>query len=492
MKCLFAMLAGLWLATLTGYSRPADSKIADTLTITVQTPDGRPATNATVVCIDSKTRGALMDTNIQGGSERFQTDDHGRFTFSLDKGDLAFMVATDTGFGLGQIRDLTNEQTLVVQPWGRIAGTRTNRGRPVAGQSIMLVLDGGCVDDPQHLGVFDEAKTDAQGHFTFDHVPYLNLALMELERSQTMLGILRRIAVNPGQTKPVQITTDGRTIVGEVEYDKGLTNIPGPLSCDVDLTALAGHHAVLPPIPAESDTPEKRVQWYADTFDLAVASQVSGFLPPDQEGTDFSVQPDGSLISEVKVAPGTYWLNGDLAQNRKPVARINQFVDIPPDQPGDTNDVYDIGKVLVKPLMTVGSPAPDFDVPNLDGKRLKLSDFRGKYVLLDFWATWCVPCIYEIPNLLDTRDAYGKDSRFVMVSLDLDDDPAAPKTFTVRHDMDWTMAFLGDWDQDKVTKMYEIEGIPSIWLIGPDGKIIARDLRGPAIKETVAEALKSK
>ena len=76
-----------------------------------------------------------------------------------------------------------------------------------------------------------------------------------------------------------------------------------------------------------------------------------------------------------------------------------------------------------------------------------------------------------------------------MISLSLDPDPAAPRKFARIHDIGWTQGFLGDWSDDKVTQKYGVFGIPSIFLIGPDGKILATDLRGAKIKEAVAKAL---
>jgi hypothetical protein len=76
-----------------------------------------------------------------------------------------------------------------------------------------------------------------------------------------------------------------------------------------------------------------------------------------------------------------------------------------------------------------------------------------------------------------------------ILSLSLDSDPAAPRKFSRNHDLAWTQGFLGDWSNDKVTPTYGVESIPAILLVGPDGRVVATQLRGAKIKEAVAAAL---
>ncbi|GAC1449808.1 MAG: hypothetical protein NVSMB9_33870 [Isosphaeraceae bacterium] len=162
------------------------------------------------------------------------------------------------------------------------------------------------------------------------------------------------------------------------------------------------------------------------------------------------------------------------------------------------NWVLDDGELLIaqRTLETgvlgdveVGDPAPPLAAKTLDGKSLKLEDYRGRYVLLDYWATWCTPCVAELPDLKEVHAAFGNDKRFVMIGLSLDEETDAPRKFVTERGIPWVQVSLGSGSDNSVARDYGVQSIPATFLIGPDGKVIAKGMRGKQIKEVVARAL---
>lgn len=131
---------------------------------------------------------------------------------------------------------------------------------------------------------------------------------------------------------------------------------------------------------------------------------------------------------------------------------------------------------------------PDFKTNDISGQTLKLSEFKGKIVLLDFWATWCPPCRVEIPNLLEIYRQF-KNKNFVLISVSLDRDIPLARQFVKEKEMNW-LHVIDRESSSSIASLYEIEYIPATFIIDGKGKIVARNLRGAELKNTIAALLK--
>ncbi|MFA6544660.1 MAG: TlpA disulfide reductase family protein [Limisphaerales bacterium] len=138
--------------------------------------------------------------------------------------------------------------------------------------------------------------------------------------------------------------------------------------------------------------------------------------------------------------------------------------------------------------LVAGSKFPDFTEKDLAGKPLSIARFKGKVVLVDFWATWCGPCVGELPNVLKAYEKYHAKG-FEIVGISLDSDRAKLDSFLAERKMTWPQYFDGKGWQTKLAGVYGVHSIPATYLLDGEGKIIAKDLRGEALEEAVAKAL---
>jgi peroxiredoxin len=137
----------------------------------------------------------------------------------------------------------------------------------------------------------------------------------------------------------------------------------------------------------------------------------------------------------------------------------------------------------------INKQAPEFSLPDVNGKTITLSSFKGKYVLVDFWASWCLPCRKENPNVVQAYNKYkNKNFTILGVSLDKEKDDWLGAIETDK--LSWTqVSDLQEWNSAAVST-FNFTGIPFNILVDPEGKIIAQSLRGDSLEEKLEEILK--
>lgn len=153
------------------------------------------------------------------------------------------------------------------------------------------------------------------------------------------------------------------------------------------------------------------------------------------------------------------------------------------------NEYFKRVKASMPQPTEIGDPAPELSLENMEGKNVTLSSFKGKYVLVDFWASWCGPCRGENPNVVAAYNKF-KNKNFTILGVSLDNNKDAWQKAVTKDGLPWThVSDLKGW-QSGAAATYSVHSIPANFLLDPTGKIIAKNLRGSELESKLAEFLK--
>lgn len=469
-------------------------------------PDGAPAAGAEVV-LCTASAGAYIRNGVNeprtGNAPTVQTDAEGRFSFP-PQGD-AYLIAVIHEQGYGQVRQEQFEQAAEVklEAWGRIEGRVMIGSKPGAGVGTALNINEPYERNRPRLTFHYEGQADNEGRFVFERV-----RPGEVQAARTITldrGRFRTVSyshgtpvmVRPGQTAQVTLGGTGRPVVGRVV-------MPSEGAPESGWTFERGNLSLTEPeirYPDDWDdmTAEQRQAWfqqYVKTEEYKATQRSRRYYPlmVEADGT-FRVEdvPSGSYtlsIAAVRSPMG----NTPFGGRNEPVGSAVVEVVIPEMPGGRSDEPLDLGTRTMRVIRRakVGEPAPLFEVKTLDGKPLRLADYKGKYVLVVFWYPGQPQIEVEMAKLKPIYAALQQESRFAMIGVSLETRAKTTQRFVQKNELKWVQGYLQDWTTAGAVSDYEMQQMPSLWLIGPDGKVLEKQPAIETLRATVGKALEGK
>jgi len=232
----------------------------------------------------------------------------------------------------------------------------------------------------------------------------------------------------------------------------------------------------------------KTVAWKTPEADLAPELKELDAIYAQHQGGNAE-----DLASVLMLKATVYWSVVD--ESEKGIAVVRQIKkDYPNTSVGRDADriissiqQHEEGRKIRRALAD-GTKFPDFAEKDLQGNPLSVAKYKGKLVLVDFWATWCGPCVGELPSVIKAYNKHHADG-FEIIGISLDMDEQKLKSFLKTKEIPWAQYFDGKGWQNKLAAKYGIGSVPATFLLDRQGKIIGQDLRGEALEEALTKAL---
>jgi beta-lactamase regulating signal transducer with metallopeptidase domain/thiol-disulfide isomerase/thioredoxin len=458
---------------------------------------GRPIKDASVYLATSsqnlndwpegEERGAVPN------SQKVLTDRQGRFAFPAQFERYAIVVVHDRGYAEVHLEPGQQPGELALKAWAQVEGRLVHAGQPVPAAWITCAPLRILNESLPHIQDGFSVKTDRDGRFVFPRVPPVKANV------RAQLSVWGDYPFSSSQSVPLDLQPGQKARVdlgGEGTLVRGRVVLSGDAASKIDLHKSLNW--LLRRAPGIEPPPEVRASGLSarNGWNNAWTSTREGLAFIETLHTYFVVlDPDGRFqisgvpAGDYDLALQLYEPPGDGCLVSPVGSRIVRFT-LPEDAARGAR--FDLGEIPVRVALgpRVGDPAPDFTATMLSGQTVTLSRLRGRYVLLDFWATWCGPCVANLPALARFHDTFAASRQVTVLGLNLDDDPDEARSFLRSHNLSWTQAHLGGraGGKDDVLSLYAISSIPTYILIGPDGKLIHRGDNLDEIARTLRQA----
>lgn len=456
-------------------------------------PDGRPAADAAVY-LATYTQELDIQNHNDGDSDLFvrKTNANGSFSFPAQYEPYALIVIDDAGYM--DIQCWPDEQPgeLQLRPWARVEGRLMHGAAPVPGQRVTL--------RPLHPRFFPQPwinetfwqTTDQNGRFVFERVPPVKCALSGYLTVWDEFPFTSSESVSldlqPGENRTIDLNGEGAEVTGRVVLS-GRTR--REIDLNYSLNYLVALRDGIEPPPAVA---EKGFDWrngWSDAWTSSpeglsyLATLHQYFVKLNRDGTfHISGVPPGEYELALKIyePPDGGCLVEPVATQQIRFAVTDEHV----------TTGLDLGELKVEAFLgpEPGEPAPNFTFETPEGATRSLSDLQGKYVLIDFWATWCAPCVAKLPVVRELHDEFAGEN-LVVLGMNLDADKEKARQFVSDHELSWTQGFLGEWSESTVPVQYGISSIPVYVLIGPDGTFLHKGYDAAELRGMLGERVKT-
>jgi hypothetical protein len=341
------------------------------------------------------------------------------------------------------------------------------------------------------------ATTDAGGHFAFERVAPGDSWLAWEPKGRQPRSLRHTLAeVEPGKTLEIDIGGKGRPVIGHVAtVPSNAPNEKITWSNTRKQSASASYANTLGtqvPLPKDWEKMSRADQfrWQKEWEKTPAGKE----RLRHQWSEDFDINPDGSFRID-DLVPGNYQAQFRILRTENGFGEdlVDSSIDfvVPqlPDGKERIAEALDLGAIPAKLKLraTVGKPAPDFQATTIDGKPLRLSDYKGKYVLLKWWWSWSELDV-EVPAIKKAYERIKADPNWVLITIGFDNDPAITKQRVADRDVPGIHARLAD------QKEFEpFLGSPStLCIIGPDGQMLARNLHAVSVDQEITKIMLEK
>ena len=467
----------------------------------VRQPDGEPAADAKVVLCG--TDGSTVFFNAPNrsypgrGCITERTADDGTFHFTAADDNQYLVVTHRSGFAAVTVGELRQAKEIRLQSWASVEGILRANGKPVdnAEVSVKAPMNWNALEG---FDLVYSDRTDAHGHFSFTNLPPSDCVLYQ--QPHIIYGIATveshrwPFELKAGEHKQIDYTFGGRQVIGHVE-----TETPVDWQNDAELLVLKTK-LTMPPAPTywsyvnKSDY-EKARKAYAHSPEVQAAERA-------QQQFELVFDQDGNFHAE-DVPPGDYELRLRVTRppkndrdrytaQRDELGSLTRDVSVPAG-----NGALDLGTIpmSVKPASELplepAKPA-QLTAKDFNGEAVSLNQFKGKTVLLVFWAAWSDRCAEQLAEIEKLQTELGTSGKFTALGVNLDDNEAQAREAMKTRGYSWPQSRLDEAGRARASTDFNVTSLPSFDLIGPDGRVIAHNLDGKLVRATVERALKKK